>query len=254
MKRSPRNTASLSDSVRHHLNLYAIAAGAAGVSALALSRPAKAEIVYTPTHTIIGRNHRVFLDLNNDGQHDFVFKEALAVTSSRSVSHFLGLEVRLTHGGNRVRGDGHFASALPAGIRIGGGSSLWDGVAVLANNYYGTRTGGSGRCIGPWVNIKNHYLGFKFGSPAAVHFGWARLTVTCTASGTNHQIRGLLTGYAYETIAGKPIVSGKTKGPDDAEPTAVNTHTPATLGVLALGAPALPIWRREEAIAAIEGK
>jgi hypothetical protein len=66
-------------------------------------------------------------------------------------------------------------------------------------------------------------------------------------------ILALLTGYAYETIPGKTIIAGATKGPDDAEPaTSLNTSTPepATLGVLALGAPGLSIWRREESVAA----
>lgn len=39
----------------------------------------------------------------------------------------------------------------------------------------------------------------------------------------------VLTGYAYETIANKAIIAGKTKGPD------VITIQPDTLGQLALG-------------------
>jgi hypothetical protein len=60
-----------------------------------------------------------------------------------------------------------------------------------------------------------------------------------------------LTGYAYETIPGKGIIAGKTKGPDDAEPTASDMHTTeqAMLGALALGAPGLSIWRREQSVA-----
>jgi hypothetical protein len=39
-----------------------------------------------------------------------------------------------------------------------------------------------------------------------------------------------LTGYAYETIPNKPIIAGKTKGPD------VFTVQPGSLGHLARGA------------------
>jgi hypothetical protein len=63
------------------------------------------------------------------------------------------------------------------------------------------------------------------------------------------RIKAVLLGYAYETIAGKAIIAGATSGPDDAEPAAsLNTPTsePATLGTLAMGAPGLSIWRREE--------
>ena len=42
-------------------------------------------------------------------------------------------------------------------------------------------------------------------------------------------IAATLTGYAYETIPNKPIIAGKTNGPD------VITVEPTTLGSLALG-------------------
>jgi hypothetical protein len=66
----PRKTANLSDSVHHQLNKYALAAGAAGVGALALAQPAGAKIVYTPAHIGIGLR-KVGIDLNHDGITDF---------------------------------------------------------------------------------------------------------------------------------------------------------------------------------------
>ena len=39
----PRRAANLSDSVQHKLNMYALAASAAGVGALALAQPAEAQ-------------------------------------------------------------------------------------------------------------------------------------------------------------------------------------------------------------------
>jgi hypothetical protein len=49
-------------------------------------------------------------------------------------------------------------------------------------------------------------------------------------------ILAILTGYAYETEPNKPIITGKTKGPD------VITLDPTTLGHLALGASQIPAW------------
>ena len=72
-----------------------------------------------------------------------------------------------------------------------------------------------------------------------------------TVTVTQNRFSATLTGYAYETIPGKAIIAGATKGPDDAEPTAslkAPTPAPATLGMLALGAPGLSIWRREESM------
>ncbi len=63
-----------------------------------------------------------------------------------------------------------------------------------------------GKCEGPWLNVKNRYLGLKFIIKGKDHFGWARLTTTGRIA--------LLTGYAYETIPNKPIIAGKTKGPE----------------------------------------
>jgi len=42
-------------------------------------------------------------------------------------------------------------------------------------------------------------------------------------------VSGTLTGYAYETIPNKPIITGQTKGPD------VITVQPERLGELARG-------------------
>jgi uncharacterized repeat protein (TIGR03803 family) len=50
-------------------------------------------------------------------------------------------------------------------------------------------------------------------------------------------ILAILTGYAYETEPNKPIITGKTKGPD------VITLDPAMLGHLAVGASQIPAWR-----------
>jgi hypothetical protein len=61
----------------------------------------------------------------------------------------------------------------------------------------------------------------------------------------------VLTGYAYETIPGKPILEGHTFGPEEADSFAptelqVPAPRPASLGVLALGAQGLTAGRREE--------
>jgi len=82
------------------------------------------------------------------------------------------------------------------------------------------------QCNGPWHNVKNRYLGMKFLIKGKPHFGWARLNASCSPKVGG--VTGLLTGYAYETIPNKPIVTGKTKGSD-----VVVEH--ATLGHLAAG-------------------
>ena len=69
-----------------------------------------------------------------------------------------------------------------------------------------------------------------------------------------------LTGYAFETIANKAIIAGKTKGPDEDKSRqqansgylAAPASQPATLSLLAMGASGLSIWRREESLASTQ--
>jgi hypothetical protein len=89
---------------------------------------------------------------------------------------------------------------------------------------------------GQWWSTKGRYIGFQFGIKGEVHYGWARLNVGLGKDG----ISALITGYAYETIPGKPIITGKTKGPE------VITFEPATLGRLAQGASGIPARREEK--------
>ena len=105
---------------------------------------------------------------------------------------------------------------------------------------------------GPWINVKDRYLGLKFQIKGSTHYGCARLNIKVSKT----TITATLTGYAYETIPKKPIIAGETKGPDDVSVeesnTALNVPTPepTTLPVLALGSPGLSIWRREESAVA----
>ena len=68
----PRTPSRLSDSVHRQLNMYALAASAAGVGMLALAQPAQAEIIYTKTYrAVFGPG--VHLNLTNDTTADFYF-------------------------------------------------------------------------------------------------------------------------------------------------------------------------------------
>jgi hypothetical protein len=82
-----------------------------------------------------------------------------------------------------------------------------------------------------------------------MHFGWARVKLSINAH--TRAIAATLTGYAFETIPGKAIITGATKGPDEVEPNAsfgMPTPEPATLGALAMGAARLSIRGRKETV------
>jgi hypothetical protein len=247
MKRSsgPRKTTDLSKSVHQQLSMYALAAGAAGVSALALAQPAEARIIYTPAHKSLPHGYS-YLDLNHDGINDFRFR--LVVTGGSDgllASGFANLlTVEPVGKGNKtwfsMTGSLECAYPVKQGSKIGplarfGGGQHYMFLATIAGtmcrwNQRPTRA----------------YLGLKFLIKGKVHYGWARF-VTNSSAGTAR-----LTGYAYETIPGKAIIAGATKGPDEVSLEGANatltapTHQPPSLGVLATGSRGLSIWRRKE--------
>jgi hypothetical protein len=246
----PRKPANLSESLHHQLSMYALAASAAGVGALCFAKPAEARIVYTPAHVAIKANGGVFrIDLDHDGSPDFGLWNR-----SSSANYWRALLVRESQSPNEIwmtktvcgGSSGSGAAPLPKGKRIGpNGEFKHSQYASMA--YVGKATS-----CGPWARQSNlqAYLGLKFTINGKIHFGWARVKVDTRRQ--DGPFSATLTGYACETIPGKAIIAGATKGPDDAEPTAaLSSHTPepATLGALALGAPGLSIWRRKESAA-----
>ena len=86
---------------------------------------------------------------------------------------------------------------------------------------------------GQWYNVTNRYLGLKFKIHGKIHYGWARLNVFFHG----FTLTGTITGYAYETIANKRIIAGKTKVEDG------GAAAPPSLGHLARGASVMSAWR-----------
>jgi hypothetical protein len=256
MQRSsgPRNTANLSDSIHRRLNTYSLAASAAGVSLLALVPPAEGKIVYHPVHKVIGESGIYHLDLNG-AITDFIIDNSFRTRTSADI-HSLFIKGAA---GNAVEtsAKGFLAAALKAGKRIPN-TGKFAGSARMAFQCTGFTSCGTGSTItsGQWANVTNRYLGLKFIIQGKVHFGWARLNVQVSRS--QFTITATLTGYAYETIPNKAIIAGRTKGTADdsgeedfgsgaslTSPIPDTPH-PASLGMLALGAQGVPLWRRKE--------
>jgi hypothetical protein len=233
-------TTLLDFSLDHKLLSYAAAAGAAGVSLLALAQPSEAEIVYTATHQTLSQSGSLPIDLNNDGITDFTINNGASSCSGPScvlqqlvVSPSPPNRVWVTYGGNS------FARALLANNRVGPGDKFGSAF-VRMDRCKATRT--SFYLSGSWPGAKNLYLGLAFSIDGQTHFGWARLSVF--VSGRRFcAVSAILTGYAYETEGGKAIATGKKSGTDKA-----NSGAPAeaTLGALAVGSAGLVAWRREE--------
>ncbi len=250
-----RSAARLGAKLDKTLVAYANAATAAGVGIIALACPASAKIVYTHVDKQLPVNKTFFLDLNHDGIADFGFNNTAGTTS---VGAWGFLTIFPAKSANRIwgagTGDGGFfryASALAAGAQVGPNAQLTPGNKLMAHSSFSggpRRAPSSSGCKGPWKNVTNRYLGMKFMIDGKAHYGWARLSVSCSDA----VVTATLTGYAYETIPNKPIITGKTHGPDEIGVEESNASlrapapNPATLGVLALGSFGQVVWRRRD--------
>jgi len=230
-------------STRQRLNMYALAASAAGAGVLALTQPAAARIIYTPVRHVVGKNGHYNIDLN----HDKVADLTLVNTHQCNTDFCVDALSAIPAGGNGVEGAPGFlsipyASALTRGAVIGPNQPFRGKFMASSESGQGT--------IGRWLNVNNHYLGLKFQIKGKTHFGWARLSVHVSGAAF---VKATLTGYAYETIANKPIIAGRTNSDADeriedeqsAAAALFSASQPATLGLLALGSPALAVWKRE---------
>ncbi len=241
------------------MSAYASAALASGVSLLAITASSEAKIVYTPADTNIPTNGFVLLDLNHDGRVDFSFRDSNSTARPGAGSAF-SLRVACARSNsttfadcvyknNKMWGKGilsrRFASALRPGFKVGPDKSHFQQPAraslggLMARNFFGgTSFGAYNETSGQWLYTKHRYLGLKFVIDGQVHYGWARVAVNLL--GGRGGIQATLTGYAYETIPNKPIVTGKTTGAD------VITLDPATLGHLAQGTSGISVWRAKK--------
>lgn len=232
------------------LNLYAMAASAAGVSLLAMTQPMEAEIIFTPSHLVIGAGgiHRYDLDVDGDGVTDFAIQAAHRCNTDQC---FYNLFDRMPPGNGivaRARGGGWSpeAEVLKRGTPIGSSRRFFAKNVSMASFYFG---GGGSSANGNWANVSNRFLGLSFKINGETHYGWARLSV----KDANLEITAVITGYAYETEPNKPINAGDqgrgsdagntTGHPQGASVETAPTQKVPTLGLLSLGALGLNEWR-----------
>jgi hypothetical protein len=262
MKHRPRASKTpciFSQSLQRRLNMYALAASAAGVSLLTLAQPSEAKVIHKKAHQVIGTNGTYNLDLNHDGIVDFIIHEwgSVPLSDSLLTKEALGNSVQ-----GRGNGGSEFESALRPGAWIGPSQGFIQGwsngerMVLVNHNTYTGKTYVSG----PWVNVKNRYLGLRFQIHGKTHYGWARLSVR--VGGVGPVITAKLTGYAYETVPDRRLRAGSTESETNSVALPISANparsVPATLvavpasdalgiaslALLALGAAGIAVWRR----------
>jgi len=237
------------------VTLAASVVGAAGVVMLG-SLSSEAEVVYTPTHKELQRQNAggtfLNLDLNNDGQSDFklwLWRGSDFSSGRFAIYGWMSASGRTPSNQVVNSSKQRWDAALPFGAQIGSKGPFGGGQRMA---YCAEFTSGGGSS-GPWRGVNDRYLGLKFQVDGETHFGWARVSVT---KGCFYTLT--LTGYAYETVPNRQIRAGvvSATGVSKLEPMIPDPQQlqPATLGSLALGAPGLSIWRREEADSGVKNQ
>jgi hypothetical protein len=247
----PSVARSLSALNEHRLHLYSTAAVAAGVSMLALTPSSEAKVVITRKNIQIHVGHLLSIDLNHDGISDLQFSfrsEADACVSYGS------LFMQMAPGAAAIGGpigfaSGPYASALVRGAKIGPSAHFvgTGNIVRIENDFFEYCSGSDeARENGNWGgNPPNRYVGVKFLIHGTTHYGWIRLSVDFPLH-IGSPRSATITAYAYETIANKIIVAGNTSSSttDGVSEQRPKSFEPS-LGMLALGADGLPLWRRE---------
>jgi len=232
------------ENINRRLAVYSAAAVTAGVGMLALAQPAEGSVVITKVNIPISSGTQI--DLNKDGINDFVFTFS---KGGYDHSFYATLAVQPLTGGKVVGGArgsvGPYASALAKSANIGPSahfsSSAGRGQLVIERSN-GSVSGPTShyKLYGKWGSATNQYLGVRFLIKGAIHYGWIKMTIT--------RLSGTITEYAYETVAGKKIVAtgASAGGAVEAAGESANTKPSGpAIGMLALGADGLALWRRE---------
>ncbi len=243
--RMPRANSQFPSTLPKNLNAYALSAAATGVTLLAAAPPAGAKIIFTPVNGQIASGSKYALDLNHDGVVDFTLQNDFHNSTTpfgEDLNIVPAVKGNAVWQGPRERYLQLTAAALPAGVPVNTGKPF---EFQAVNMAYASLTAFTYVSGGPWKNVTNRFLGLKFLINGEVHYGWARLTVLTDSR--RETVKATITGYAYETIANQPILTGQISGTE--EESAITT--PATsdtvqLGLLALGSSGLALWRREE--------
>jgi hypothetical protein len=193
-KRQSPKAANVSPALNRSLTVYALAAGAAGVSLLLAPR-ATAQIAYTPAHAILNRDGMYTIDLNHDGIADLLIRQQPYFHEGQVLSAVPA------NGNAVVEGLLGWAAAMSPGSVIGSSKAFFSRKASMAiltkfGYYYAS-----------WApNTIDHYLGIKFLINGETHYGWARMTAQIHLQ--TRQIYSKLTGYAYQIQPNTPITAG----------------------------------------------
>jgi hypothetical protein len=245
-----RSATKLSGALCTRLEAYALAATAAGTGFLVSAPLSEAQVantvVYTPVNVSIAPNTSYAVDLNHDGIVDFTIVDKRGYTTYGELMNRVsvvpapGASVAWSYGPGS-------AAVVPAKAKINRNLqwSRCPGIYSFPSCQMQYVLGSHSTYFGRWNNASG-YLGLAFRINGRIHYGWARMSVSYDYI-TNTLLTSL-GGFAYEGLAGKPIIAGDENSPYKNDPRAAYRDDSATqnptLGMLAAGATGLGVWRK----------
>jgi hypothetical protein len=173
--------------------------------------PAAAEVVYTPVNASIAIGDSYSVDLNHDGVADFTLRSRVLQSYCQFGNGAAwSLTVTPALGNGVVIAVSDRAAALVQGTGVGRTQSFSFGTALMTELDWGH----CGRGLyGEWLGYPDRYLGLEFRRPGSsgLYYGWAKLTdAAYVDEHGNLHARTIVQGFAYETVAGRRILTGQT--------------------------------------------
>lgn len=181
---------------------------------MAMAITAEAEIVYTQVNIFIGVGDSYSIDLNHDGVVDFTLRSHLLEDYCQSGDGYIWtLSVNPADGNGVMTASGHlgsgYATALYKNMPVNSSQSFYPSFSVMAQLSWGLCGTGT---LGEWLNLPDRYLGLQFRDAAGdLHYGWAKVSTVAYVDQWNIvHTSTLVTGFAYETLAGQQILASHT--------------------------------------------
>src|SRR5579862_487412 len=272
LKRStPRvkKPAPISEPLARSLNSYALAAAASGVAVLACAMPAEgAPVCKTVSVDLQGS---ATFPLNPANQFAAPFNIAQSVYSfsfyTTGISQFFWWNRAFfepnSAGAKVITTSNNLPADVALGAEIGPGGNFKKPASYGMLFTYGRGTfrhnQGGGTKSNHRGNLNlfgDNYIGFEFVESGQLHYGWIRLRITTKPGYVKKNFTSThVLAYGYETTPNTAIAAGSCSGEEKANSIEPQNSQlpPANLGLLALGNPALPAWRRPQPLLSESG-
>jgi|HubBroStandDraft_6_1064221.scaffolds.fasta_scaffold32270_2 hypothetical protein len=248
-------SAKLPEPLERRLNAYALAAGAAGVAALACTQPAEAAPVCKTLSDALRGSYSASFNPAGQALPPFQAAQTTYWSGTTYGQYFWwnrGFLTPNSRNANVMLGSNGYPASVPQGGSIGPGGKFGKGgsYGLLFSYGRGTRFsskyggGTKKKHRGNLVFSKGeNYFGFEFSLGGKTHYGWLRVHVTFQGGGqTRTQTITHLDAYGYENTPDTAIAAGSCLNAAEIDSSAGTQK--GSLGLLALGSEGLSLRRK----------